>query len=247
MYLLWADDLVMLAETAEGLQGQIDRLAKYCHRNQLIINALKTEIVIFGKKSEQSEFHVHGNPIEIVDSYKYLGVLFSSCTTLVGNPFKNNFQYLADNAGKAIHSFYSYSNILGRFPVRTSFALFDSLVTPILEYGSEIWGVIESLDCIEKSSVEVYILAICVPQSQEVKHARSWNKSNLAEKLSCIVDGKEFNACLPSKQHCKKVIKLSQMCGKVVSRYCKNTLNVIYSNVLYSSHYDEWKQNSLIK
>ena len=140
MYLLWADDLVMLAETAEGLQRQIERLARYCLRNQLIINALKTKIVIFGKKSGPSEFHVHGNPIEIVHSYKYLGVLFSSCTTLVGNPFKNNFQYLADNAGKAIHSIYSSSNILGRFPVHTSFALFDSLVKPILEYGSEIWG-----------------------------------------------------------------------------------------------------------
>ena len=147
MYLLWADDLVMLAETADGLQRQIDRLAKYCHRNQFIINILKTKIVILSKKSAPSEFHVHGNPVEIVDSYKYLGVLFSSCTTLVGNPFKNNFQYLADNAGKAIHSIYSYSNILGRFPVRTSFALYDGLVKPIWVRNM---GVIGSLDCVEK-------------------------------------------------------------------------------------------------
>ena len=76
--------------------------------------------------------------------------MFSTCTTLKGNSFKNNHEYLAENAGKSVYGLFGYITTLGRLPVRTSLTQFDSLVKPILEYGSEIWGTSGSLDCLEK-------------------------------------------------------------------------------------------------
>ena len=79
-----------------------------------------------------------------------MGVLFSPCTRLSGNPFKLNTNYIADKASKSAHGIFGYSKVLGRLPVRTSFALFDSLVKPIIEYGSEIWGAKGNFESIEK-------------------------------------------------------------------------------------------------
>ena len=149
-YLLWADDLVILAETPKGLQRQIDKLYSYCLENQLIVNTLKTKIMIYGSRNDNDSFHFNNSPVEITDSYKYLGVLFSPCTKLSGNPFKSNTNYIADKASKSAHGIFGYSKVLGRLPVRTSFALFDSLVKPIIEYGSEIWGAKGNFESIEK-------------------------------------------------------------------------------------------------
>ena len=149
-YILWADDLVILAETPEGLQRQIDKLYSYCLENQLIVNTLKTKIMIYGSRNDNDSFHFNNSPVEITDSYKYLGVLFSPCTRLSGNPFKSNTNYIADKASKSAHGIFGYSKVLGRLPVRTSFALFDSLVKPIIEYGSEIWGAKGNFESIEK-------------------------------------------------------------------------------------------------
>ena len=152
MYLLLADDLhvVLMSETVEGLQRQINRLPQYCSRNQLTVNTSKTKVMVFGRKPGILHSSFESSPVEIVTQYKYLGVMFSPCTTLKGNPFKNNHEYLAENAGKSVYGLFGYATTLGRLPVRTSLTLFDSLVKPILEYGSEIWGTSGSLDCLEK-------------------------------------------------------------------------------------------------
>ena len=81
--LLYADDLLLISTSAEGLQQSLDRLSKYCQDWLLKINPTKTKVIVFQKKSRKSaidkhNFMVSNENIEIVNNYTYLGVKFSA-------------------------------------------------------------------------------------------------------------------------------------------------------------------------
>ena len=78
--LLYADDTVIFADSAEELQKGLDVLHVYCQRWKLKINAQKTKVVIFrkcGARLGNLNFNFNGVPLEIVKSFSYLGVVFS--------------------------------------------------------------------------------------------------------------------------------------------------------------------------
>ena len=45
--LLYADDLILMSESAAGLQKQLDALASFCEERQLTVNLSKTKVVVF--------------------------------------------------------------------------------------------------------------------------------------------------------------------------------------------------------
>ena len=47
-HILFADDLVLISETAEGLQRQLDGLHKFCSDNLMIVNEIKKNILTQG-------------------------------------------------------------------------------------------------------------------------------------------------------------------------------------------------------
>ena len=77
---------------------------------------------------------LYGERIDIVPFYKYLGVYFTP--KLVWTKTKE----VAHQASKAVCRIFQYQKHFGNFPQNDSFKLFDSIVTPILCYGSDIWG-----------------------------------------------------------------------------------------------------------
>ncbi len=133
--LMYADDLVLLSSTASGLQCALDKLAQYCNRWQLVVNMSKSKVILFNKgghKIKKYSFTYNGNPLEIVNQYCYLGIIFSSSGT-----FKAATEDLMDRASRAMFALKQYEtggNIL------VSLKLFDSLVLPVLRYCSEIWS-----------------------------------------------------------------------------------------------------------
>ena len=48
--LLWADDLLLMSETEQGLQNAIDKMADFYSSLNLPINIKKTKIIIFNKR-----------------------------------------------------------------------------------------------------------------------------------------------------------------------------------------------------
>ena len=73
--LLYADDAVLFAESEEELQQLLNEFQSYCVRWKLNGNPEKSKIVIFGHRSRQRAFSFNEQPIEVVDSFKNLGVL----------------------------------------------------------------------------------------------------------------------------------------------------------------------------
>ena len=85
--LMYADDLVLLSESKNGLQNCLNKLHEYTLKWGLKLNIKKTKILIFqnGGRRETNCFHFGHRGIDIEKSYKYLGTIITD----TGN-FKTN-------------------------------------------------------------------------------------------------------------------------------------------------------------
>ena len=72
VYLLFADDLVLFSDFANGLQKQLTALYKYASLLHIIVSIPKTKVLIFNKcyTSECDNFYYGDNVIEKVEKYK---------------------------------------------------------------------------------------------------------------------------------------------------------------------------------
>ena len=76
--LMYADDLVLLSESKEGLQNGLSSLQDYCDLWHLKINIKKTKVIVFnkcGKLLSKYRFYINNILLENVQEYKYLGIL----------------------------------------------------------------------------------------------------------------------------------------------------------------------------
>ena len=81
--LLYADDLILISHSAAGLQNALSTVSQFCRDWMMNINTKKTKAIIFQKKCRKSTldkqlFYMNEDKIDIVNSYTYLGVRFSS-------------------------------------------------------------------------------------------------------------------------------------------------------------------------
>ena len=81
--LLYADDGALVAQSADDLQHMLDALHAYCAKWRLFVNTDKTKVIVFNHTSRthvwlqnKPVFTYNGSVLEIVDEFKYLGVLF---------------------------------------------------------------------------------------------------------------------------------------------------------------------------
>ncbi len=76
-YLLYADNLLILVKTPDGLQNNRYILTKYCHDWNLEVNIPKTKIMIFQKKNRNLEhkhiFTLNNTTLQHALQYNYLG------------------------------------------------------------------------------------------------------------------------------------------------------------------------------
>ena len=135
--LMYADDLVLISESKEGLQLQIDSLVEYCRKWKLKVNAKKTKCMIFnrGNKPLKSDFYVDGNKIECVKTFTYLG--FSIAAKNCG--FQPTIDDLSIKAKRAVFAIKGKFK-LSQMPIKLALKMFSSQITPILLYGSEVWS-----------------------------------------------------------------------------------------------------------
>jgi hypothetical protein len=79
--LLYADDMALLATSAEGLQAQLGLLQQYCERWGLTVNTVKTKLLLLSgartqqlalEAAQQAGLTFGGAAMEAVSSFKYL-------------------------------------------------------------------------------------------------------------------------------------------------------------------------------
>ena len=134
--LLYADDIVLLAENEEDLQSLLFIVECWCKKWRLEINLTKTNIMhIRSNRKQQSKytFIFDMQPVPYCTSYKYLGANINEFLD-----FNFTAECLADSAGRALSSIITKMIKNGGFNVYT--LLYEACVTSISDYGSEITG-----------------------------------------------------------------------------------------------------------
>jgi hypothetical protein len=138
LILLFADDVVLMSHTVVGLQRQLNILNNTANRLGLSVNKEKTKIVVFrngGIIGTAEKWFYNGQRLEVVNQYKYLGVIFS--TRLA---FSHALNEMSLRAKKGVFGILRFLWSLNRNCPKLFFKMFDCQIQPILTYGCEIWA-----------------------------------------------------------------------------------------------------------
>ena len=158
-HLLYADDLVLLSKSREGLQNCINSVSDFCTKWQMTVNEKKSKVMIFSKKrfKQNPTFTFNRKEIQTVQEFTYLGVKMSNTGNFSG--------HLTQTREKAPHAFYKVTRTVDfkKLKPKQANKLFDSLISPILTYACDVWGVYQkqSFEKWEKSPTEKMHLRFC--------------------------------------------------------------------------------------
>ena len=135
-HFLYADDLVIISSTEEGLQNSLDNLYNYSMQKDLVISIKKSKTMIFNLPGRliKKQFKINQKPLEPVQSFCYLGFDLKASGTV-----KHAMNLLYDKANKAMRPLL---HSIARFniPVKTSLNLFHAYISPIMLYNTENWA-----------------------------------------------------------------------------------------------------------
>ena len=134
--LVYADDLIILSSSHDGLQQCLNSLSKYCHQWKLEVNNDKSKCMTFYKNNTKykQNFNINNSPLENVTEFTYLGITINAACN-----FKDTLSTLSSKANRALLALNSRYKIKS-LPIKAALKLFDSTIAPILLYGSEVWG-----------------------------------------------------------------------------------------------------------
>jgi exonuclease III len=135
--LLYADDLMLLSNSIEGLQRQLDALAAYCAKWGMVVNCSKSQVLCFSSRKVPATATVlwyGGQMLDVVDEFQYLGVTF-----FWNGRFIRAIQQRKRNAEKAFYGLLDLTRDCDLSPT-CLMTLYNSLVKSVLLYGSEVLG-----------------------------------------------------------------------------------------------------------
>ena len=130
---MYADDLLILSETEQGLKDSLNRLSIYNEKWLLKVNYNKSKTMIFHSRVTKKILNIKLNnqPLEEVNQFRYLGNIISN----TGN-FKQNDKYLKLKGQRAS---YQLMKLVGRYmKPSNNISLFEKIIEPILLYNCEI-------------------------------------------------------------------------------------------------------------
>ncbi len=156
--LLYADDLVLLSPTEEGLQDSLNLLEDFCQSWALTVNLQKTRVMMFQKRSRSQgpthTFTLAHRTIETTNTYTYLGLKITptGSFTLAVNELKEKAQRAFNAIKRSI-----------QIDIPIWLKLFKAVIEPIALYSSEVWGPSIKFDFLnwEKHPIEILHLDFC--------------------------------------------------------------------------------------
>ena len=136
-HLLFADDIVLLADNHLYLQKSLDATVKFMKGNGLNINLVKTKHMVFTNhpRRPQRTLFIEGEKLERVKIFNYLGVDFQS-----NLKWKRTINKKVNESINSFHLIWAplYKMKFGN--LRLAFKLFDLQILPKTLYGIHVWG-----------------------------------------------------------------------------------------------------------
>ena len=145
--LLYADDIVLLCDSAIGLQKMIDVLYGYCQKWSLSVNLSKSKVLIFRRSpriSQTLRWNYGLEDIEIVNSYRYLGVDINYNLS-----FKKHLENKLSASKIAINATWSKYISNPKISFVNKLKIFEAASQSILLYAAQVWGY-QRHDVVEK-------------------------------------------------------------------------------------------------
>lgn len=155
--LLYADDIVLVAETENDLQLMLNVLSNWCTSNAIIVNHDKSNIIHFRSQSASRSsfvFTCGDHSLKTVGQYTYLGLLLDEFLD-----YNKTAKCIAQSAGRAQGLLIAKSKALGSMPYDVFVKLYDSMVWPVISYGASIWGnrSFSCIDAIQNRAMRFYL------------------------------------------------------------------------------------------
>ena len=199
--LLYADDIVLVAENASDLQLMLDCLNEWCGHNSMSINASKSNVIHFRPNATQKSNHDFRCGIYnllIADKYTYLGITLNEYLD-----YSLTAKAVAQSASRALGLLIAKFKCMGGMPYDVFTRLYDSLVWPVISYGASIWGT-KSFSCIaavQNRAMRFFLgtgkytpnAAVCGDMGWEPTHIKQWKSVCLYWHRMVHLDGSRIN------------------------------------------------------
>ena len=134
-----------MAGSANELQIMLKHVEAWCQKWRFGVNKEKTKVIHFRNKRRprsNAQFLFDESNLEIVSSYKYLGITLSEYLD-----FNVTANVLAGAAGRALGAILAKFKEFGNVGFKAFTKLFESNVATVSEYASEVWGYGENVSC----------------------------------------------------------------------------------------------------
>ena len=133
--LMFADDMVLLAESECDLQKQVSCVYENCKMNGLSMNVSKTKILVFERENVRTEcvIKIGDECLEQVNEYVYLGSLFSregKCDLEIERR-----KMAGNRMNGVLRPITSSQNV----SMKAKTLLHKAILLPTIMYGSETW------------------------------------------------------------------------------------------------------------
>ena len=158
-FLMFADDLVLMSSTEDGLQRQLDTLSEWCQENSILMHPQKTKIMAVNS-SFKGPIVLDGKPVECVTEYRYLGMTIRSDLSWAS--------VFADMRSKILSRVAQLHFLFTRkdLSIATRLSLYKSLVLPLFVYGAGVWWLTASqLQQLERIQLRVLKTILGTPRS----------------------------------------------------------------------------------
>ena len=155
--LFYADDIVVMSESAQGLQCQLDIISDWCNKWRMELNQSKTKVIHFRPRSVPETRHNFkcGNlDINNCKKYKYLGLFFNEYMD-EGEIVKDVAKY----ATRALGGMISKYKQTGGNLYETYNTFYESCIQPVMLYGAGVWGIREfsKLNVIQNKACKYFL------------------------------------------------------------------------------------------
>ena len=131
----FADDTVLLANTEEDLQRQVDKVNESCAAFGMELNAKKTKVMVMEKQpGTKITIKSNGIALEQVNKYKYLGTFITADTRCM--------QEIKRRIGIAKKSFWELKELMkSNVNMKAMKRVLNRYIFSLLTYGWEAWTI----------------------------------------------------------------------------------------------------------
>ena len=236
----WADDLILMSLSNQGLQNCLHKLVDYCRKWGLEINEKKTKCMVMSKKRGPfAPLYIYGTPIEYVKSIHYLGFHINRNGN-IDSVTQDRILKASRVSHMVLQALRTNRNVSSKLAI----SLFDKQILPILLYGCSVWGLprTQNLIYLEQQDenqntreIVTHVFSSIMNRSVPIEYARrvgkrstdGLNTRKILVKLKSYSDKKELlRLAINHNRPISNFIEKEYDIEKVHNDFCKKSLNV---------------------